>query len=167
MSKSLTKAAALAALKKLNYSVSDDGYGENFYDGMEYCFSKNRKKLKSNPYSGYSWEEWDEDATLGLSTGSATYCCGIPEMGNYALYGDKRKGVTTAEVVACIEYVKANEGTGYLRVTSTSQRKDVFWNNAFKAAGFKKRITLPSKHGEGRYKVYMWEWWDETRHKDA
>ena len=162
----MSKAVALAALKKAGWNIDDDGAGD-FYDGYEYSFYKDKTTTTHRGSYGFPYEEAHYSGYLSFATSSATYCCGLPELGHYFKDRRDKNKITTKDVGLCLDYIKANEKTGYLRVTSTSRRVDTFWNNAFKVAGFKKRISLPSKHGDGKYKVYMWEWWDVKRHKDA
>ena len=141
-----------------------DNYSDppNFYDGMEYTFYKiPRKKPNPVPNSLYTYPDFLDFHGFHIASSSANYCCGIPELGNYSLTKSRNTIFTTKNLILCFDLIKVNEDTGYLHLYTTSRAEDRWINNVLPQAGFRKKVTLPSKHGLGRYKVIMWDWLKE------
>lgn len=152
---------ALNKLCKVDIELEDvDFYlreNRNFYDGGRYHFYKKEKQSKTDNDDDYGYIARSDDWFF-LNSSGANYCCGIPELGGYERCKNKNTIFTTENLVLCFNFIKAQENTGYFQMYTTSRACDRWINNVLPKAGFKKKVTLPSKHGNGRYKVIAWDW---------
>ena len=135
---------------------AEDYYKIDFYDGGEYLFFPKSAKRVVGQYYNSSYEEF-----FAINSSSANYCCGIPELGNYDRHRSKNSVLTNKNLVLCFNYIKVQENTGYFQMYTTSRACDRWINNVLPKAGFRKKVTLPSKQGQGRYKVIAWDWLKE------
>ena len=93
------------------------------------------------------WECGDDSVQLG----GTSYCCGIPELGDWCHSDDDAPLLPYLARAAILAWGPIK---GYLMTTVTDHQKRVI--DALDQAGWTKRIKLKSNHGE--YNIYVYEW---------
>ena len=142
---------------------TDNFKNSPFYNGAEYAFY-GKKKTTTHKQTYGSWTEINYSNSIQINTSSSTYSCGVPEMGQFNVNLTKKSLLQQVPIlIACINYVIANEGVSYFRATTTTEKEYEPWNEAFVKAGWEKRAELPSQHASGIYNCIVWEWRDNEK----
>ena len=161
----MTRDEALKELTDAGWTDLSHGHRGGFYNGAHYSFGKNVTTRTIKNYWGTTETFTEAQQRISASTSGGTYCCGMPELGHLHITGGSK--VSANDIALVLRYILANEGTGYLRCALTSQRTYAKWRAGLELAGFTPTVTLPSKHGRGRYKVVAYDYIDREMHKEA